>query len=313
VWLTRTGRREKVKQGFLRIDLRSRRLTTVASNVNLAGRVARDERGGFWYVQGPEPDFDYHGEPPFCRSSLEPCRLVRASASPFSSALRALLPRVRVLADGSNGPVTFASDPVALSGDVSRAVVRGGSVVARQPVPGVVLGLLLTASIDEHGPFTNTGRTGTTDAAGSWSFALNPPPANAAFVVFSPALRLASSGVSVSAFSKMGLSASGRTLTGTVAPAQPGRSVEIERFAVDAEGRLPGGEQVCVKLPGGKLSCGDRAWATIGQAPLDAAGTSFSTTAPGPGAYRARLSSEVDAKGRATAYGGVSPAVVVAS
>jgi len=310
VWLTRIGRRERAKQGFLRIDLRSKRLTTVASNLNLAGRVARDERGGFWYVQGPE-DPDFYGVPPLCTSPLEPCRLVRASASPFSSALRALLPRVRVLADGSDGPVTFASNPVALSGDVSRAVVRGGTVVARQPVPGVVLALLLTATIDEGGPFTDTARTATTDAAGGWSFALNPPPPQAAFVVFSPVLRIASSRVGVSAVSKMGLSASGGTLTGTVAPAQPGRSVQIERFAVDAEGRLPGGEQICVKLPGGKLSCGDRAWATIGQAPLDAAGTSFSTTAPGPGAYRARLSAEPDAAGRPTAYGGLSPAVVV--
>jgi len=312
--LTRTGRREKVKQGFLRIDLRSRRLTTVASNVNLAGRVARDERGGFWYVQGPEPHFDYHGDVPFCRSALEPCRLVRASASPFSTATRALLPRVRVTsAPPSNGVTAFATDPIALSGDVSRAIVRGGSVVARQPVPGVALALLMTESVDDNGPFTVTGRTARTDAAGGWSFALSPPPPQAAFVIFAPALRLASVAVGVVVSSKIALSTAGRTLTGTVAPAQPGRNVEIERFAVDAEGRLPSGEQVCVKLAGGKLSCGDKAWATIGQALLDAAGTSFSATAPGPGAYRARLSSEVDAKGRATAYGGVSPAVVVTS
>jgi len=81
VWLTRTGERDGEPQGFLRIDLPSGRITAVRPNLPVAGRLARDERGMFWYVQGPEPGFDDHQQPPFCVSSLDPCRLVRASAS----------------------------------------------------------------------------------------------------------------------------------------------------------------------------------------------------------------------------------------
>jgi hypothetical protein len=309
VWLTRTGRREGVQQGFLRIDLASRRLTTVPANLNLVASVARDERGRFWYVQGPEPDFD--GEST-CGLELEPCRLVRASASPFSQQTRALLPRVRVTAPASRTIAVFASDPLALTGDVTRTVVRGGAIVARAPLAGVPVALLRTARIEAPGPFVATGLTTTTDPAGRWSFPLPTPPPAAVFVIFAPSLRVASDAVSLQVSSKIALSASGTSLAGTVAPAQPGRIVEVQRLTVDAQGRLPNGRMVCAQLPGGRLSCGDDAWVTYAQAPLDAAGTAFSTTVSQPGEYRARLSYEVDPQGRATAYGGLSPEVHVA-
>ena len=82
MWLTRTGVRQDVDQGFVRIDLRSRRLTTVPAD--LAGRVARDDRGRFWYVHGPERNFEAYNSSPHCTSQLAPCQLVQASASPFS-------------------------------------------------------------------------------------------------------------------------------------------------------------------------------------------------------------------------------------
>jgi hypothetical protein len=309
VWLTRTGRREGVQQGFLRIDLASRRLTTVPANLNLAGSIARDERGTFWYVQGPEPDFD--GEST-CGLALEPCRLVRASASPFSQQTRVLLARLRVAAPASRMIFAFASDPLVLTGDLTRTVVRGGAIVAHEPVPGVAVALLRTARIEVAGPFATTGLTATTDAAGRWSFALPTPPPAAVFAIFAPSLRVASEAVSLQVSSKIELRATGASLAGTVAPAQPGRIVEVQRLAVDAQGLLPDGRRVCVQLPGGKLSCGDDAWATYAQAPLDAAGTAFSTTVAQPGDYRARLSFEVDPQGRATAYGGLSPEVHVA-
>ena len=188
VWLTRTGLRPGAPAGFLRIDLASRRLTAVAPNLNLAGRLARDERGSFWYVQGPEPDFDFHGEVPYCRSRLEPCRLVRASASPFSSTPRALLPRIGV--DGGQFAVlpSSAGAQRALAGAVSRAVVRKGAVVGQQPVPGVAVELLRTSP----GPFAPTGLTATTDPWGRWSFVLGQLPADVVVAVFAPALRIAS-------------------------------------------------------------------------------------------------------------------------
>ncbi len=189
VWLTRTGQRQQVRQGFVRIDLRSRRLTTVPAHVNLAGRVARDEQGDFWYVQGPEPHFDYHGDPPFCRSQLEPCRLVRASASPFSAIPRTLLARLHVAPAAGNPPV--------LQGELRRTIVRGAAVAGSQPVAGVALQLLRTPAIDQEGPFAQTGLTATSDAAGRFSFA--PPPASPrpAYTVFAAASRIASRAVAL--------------------------------------------------------------------------------------------------------------------
>ena len=309
VWLTRTGRRFGVQQGFLRIDLRSRRLTTVAANLNIGDSIARDERGTFWYVQEPEPEFDGESR---CLGALETCRLVQASASPFSGATRTLLARIRVAAPASRTISAFASDPIALTGDLTSAVVRGGAVVGRVPVSGFTVRLLLTANIDAPGPFTPTGRTTTTDQAGRWSFALTPPPPTAVYVIDAPSIQVASAAVSISVSARITLNANGRSLTGTVAPAQPGRAVTLERLAVDAEGRLPDGTQVCVKLPGGKLSCGDKAWTAVAPIPLVAGGTAFSLTVDGPGSYRARLSSEENAQG-ATAYGGMSPEVRVAA
>jgi hypothetical protein len=197
VWLTRVGARQEVVQGFLRIDLGSARLTTMPSGLQLAGRVARDERGAFWYVQGPEPDWDYDLEVPFCRSRLEPCRLVRASASPFSSTPRALLARLRVDGGASMQVAGLPGDPPALTGDLTRMIVRGHRLVGREPVPGVALELLRTADVTRPGqPFTSTGLTATTDAAGRWSFTLQRP-ATLALAVFAPALQVASSVVGV--------------------------------------------------------------------------------------------------------------------
>jgi len=306
VWLTRTGRRERVQQGFLRIDLDSRQLTTIAANLNLGESVARDERGRWWYVQGPEPDFDGESS---CGVQLDPCRLVRASASPFSSATRTLLARVRVTAP-PGGAFTF--DPVALGGEVTQTVVRRSAVVARQPVVGVAVELLRTSTRGNPGEPVASGLTATTDSAGHWVFPPLPnPPPSASFVVSAPSLRIASEGVNIVVSSKMTLHASGRSLTGMVAPAQPGRGVVIERLAVDAEGRLPDGRRICVKLRDGKLSCNDEAWATVATVTLAGPGTTFSYTATQPGSYRAQLSFEVDPRGRPTAYGGRSSEVRV--
>jgi hypothetical protein len=197
VWLTRTGLREGVRRGFLRIGVASGRLTVVDSNAPLAGRVARDERGTFWYVQGPEPGWDYHGEPPFCTSELQPCRLVRASASPFSSATRALLPRLRFSVGESQDITSPSSEPIVLSGDLTRAFVRNGTVLRRQPLGAVSLGLL--RSNDPEGPLAATGLTTTTDQAGRWSFSLSQPPSQAYFRVVARAIGIATRAVAVTA------------------------------------------------------------------------------------------------------------------
>src|SRR4051794_34954201 len=121
---------------FVRIDLRTGRKTEIDPRLPLGGRVARDERGAFWYVQAPEPHDDFgNSPPPFCtrpfptRSSplLQPCRLVRASADPFSSSPR-LLP-ARLLHSGPDDLLISAryGDHPAISGDLTRALVAGAA------------------------------------------------------------------------------------------------------------------------------------------------------------------------------------------
>lgn len=173
IYLTRTGFREATLTGFVRIDLASGRLTTVLPNMPLAGRVVRDERGAFWYVRAPESPEEDHGEPPFCVSPLEPCRLVRASASPFSSATRALPARLRA----SVKKRTDTNTPsIIVSGDYTRAVVRRSAVVRREPLAGVTVELLRSDRPEARGPFARTGLSATTDGAGRWSFTLRQPP-----------------------------------------------------------------------------------------------------------------------------------------
>jgi hypothetical protein len=169
----------------------------VDSNVPLAGQVARDERGRFWYVQGPEPGWDDHGEPPFCTSELHPCRLVRASASPFSSATRTLLPRLRFSVGESQEITGPSSEPIVLSGDLTRAFVRHSTVLRREPLGAVSLELL--RSDDPERPFAATGLTTATDQAGRWSFSLSQPPSQAYFRVAARAIRIASGTVFVTA------------------------------------------------------------------------------------------------------------------
>ena len=79
---------------------------------------------------------------------------------------------------------------------------------------------------------------------------------------------------------------------------------------MDAQGRLPGGLQVCA-IPVNPQTCGDNAWITVAQAPLDAAGTAFSATVAEAGEYRARLPYAADSQGRPEGFGGISPAVTV--
>lgn len=185
VFLTRTGLRQDVDQGFVRISFATRRLTTVAANVELAGDVARDERGTFWYVQGSEPNFDFHAERPFCRSPYQPCRLVQASASPFSSRERTLQARLDV--------GTFAGTPAVLSGTLTRAVVSRGSVVRREPLPGVALNLLRNDDIDEQGSYVETGVATRTAADGRWSLQPVATRKSVLYLVTAPLLGLASS------------------------------------------------------------------------------------------------------------------------
>ena len=316
LWLTRTGEREGVPEGFLRIDLPSGRMTTVRSNVPLAGRVARDERGSFWYLQGREPSIDDHGAPPFCESALDPCRLVRASASPFSAVTRVLLPRLRRLSPDAPYLTVFADEPVALRGDLTQPVVRASQLVAQRPVGAATLSLLVSTSFAADGALAPTGVTTRTDAAGRWSVVLHEPPPAAVLTIAALGTRLRSAAIQIVAESRMTLAAGGRTLTGTVSPPQPGRAVEIIRLLTDEQGLLPGevarpGEARTCPFPTQPEYCDPAAWLTVEHVPLDATGTAFSTPVTTPGVYWSRLSRDGPG-GAGTAFGGFSRAVTVA-
>jgi hypothetical protein len=292
IWLTRnrTQRPARDANDFLRIDLASRRLTKVRPHLLLAGRVARDERGTFWYVQRPERnDLDAHdanGRPPFCTARLERCRLVRASASPFAQRERTLLPSLRRARAAFS--VLYTDPPVSISGDLTRAVVRGGTVVRREPLPEVTVELLSRGDNEIRGPgwLAPTGLTTTTDAAGRWSFRVGQGPPEAVFAARAPALWTLSDAIAVGTRSLLTLSADAMRLTGTAAPAQPGRLVDIERLGSDSAGRL---EHGCdPNLVSGERACTD--WEPVTTVPLDAAGTGFSAAVSRPGTYRATLS-----------------------
>lgn len=325
-FVTRTGDRQA--KDFVRLGLRSRSIAEVDPQLPLAGRVVRDDHGVFWYVQAPEAAYDDFGNspPPFCtrpfptRSSplLQPCRLVRASADPFSSALRTLPPRLTRDNAGDDQIRGSYTDAITISGGLSRSVVRaggpaGGRIVGSQPLAGVTLDLLRNRAITGNGAWDTTATTTTTDAAGHWSFTLTRPASQAYFVVVAPALGLASSQVGVLASAKLTLTAAGTSLSGTLTPAQPGRSVDIQRLEADGVGKLPNGIPRCMgPAVGGQLNCVEQAWITVASPAPTAGGTAFAAAVTGPGIYRASLALPLGPDGWPTnpdLYGGVSPQV----
>jgi hypothetical protein len=304
VWVTQTGLRLGVPGGpytFTAIDLRSKRVTRASSHVMLAGAAVRDERGTFWYVQAVTQAIEDYGEPPFCTGAIAPCRLMQASASPFSHAARTLAPEVTIATPHQNYEIAaLYTDPPVLAGDLGRPTVRDGAVVAGAPLGGVALELWQTDDPDGRGTYRRTGRTATTDADGHWSFALEHSPPHASYRVLAPSLRIASEFVAVTAAARVTLTADGRSLTGTVTPAHPGRSVAIQRLD----------RTRCRKDAQGAPVCDERAWKTVATAPLDAAGTGFSATVAAAGTYRADL--PLDATPQPTpSYPGRSDPVVV--
>jgi hypothetical protein len=270
VYLTRTGNRRP--HDFLRIDLRSARLTALDPHLPLAGRVTRDERGRFWYVQGPEPDENGDVGCPLRTSAgaLQPCRLVRASSDPFGTSLRVLVPRLTL--SGTDRIHGLYTDALAISGDLRRDVVAQDKIVRRLPVAGVQLELVRNrpSPTTFDTPFEITGASMPTDALGHWSFPLHQPPALARIAVVARELGLATGAVDLSVDATVTLKAVGGSLTGTVAPPQPGRGIVIERAAgVDP-----------VTGP---------TWTRAGSVALSADGTAFSTPVVGAGFYRATL------------------------
>jgi hypothetical protein len=294
VFVTRTG--DHPQPTFVSIDRRTGRRTEVAAHTNLTGPLA----AGFYYVEGG----DFRGES--CNDAVPvPCRLVHASASPFSTAVRSLLPKLTISAPSDSGLPVFG-DPFALSGRLTQTVVSGSRVVRTDPLGGVPIAIL--SRVDDpsqpglHESFHATPLGATTAADGSWSVPLATPPPAPSFsaVTESPAVATtyAGRGTVGTVSARITLTVTGSAVAGTITPAQPGRTVSIQRLL----------SRKCVKVPGPGPDCMD-SWTTVGTAPVDAAGTAFATTLAAPptaGTYSAALPF-ADTRTDPSLYSGRSP------
>jgi hypothetical protein len=299
IWLTRTG--DEPEPMFVVIDLRTGRpqLAEVPAHASLTGSLARDEHGTTWYVEGAFREGS-------CEFVPIPCRLVRASASPFSDAERALLPRLTISAPSDQLPSPIYGDPFVVSGQLTRPIVSGDRIVRSEPIAGVPVELLRRIDDFAHHMlrerFVPTGLFATTDGDGRWSYTLTDPPSQPLFsaVTRAPAAVVppthAGRGTIGAVAARITLTVSGTSFSGTIAPAQPRRTVKIQRLR----------SRTCQTLQSGQRSCREQ-WSTVGEAPVDASGTGFATTiaAPQPGTYSAVL--PVDSRRDPAAYAGRSP------
>jgi hypothetical protein len=290
---------------FATIDLKRRapRMREVRARTHLTGALARDaQTGAFFYVEGSGFSGDGCAE-----EQPVPCRLVQTRVSPFSPLPRVLLPALSIASPADRNPLLQFGDPYELSGRLSRAVVVFGTVRRSAPVAGAQVTLLRQVGQRGFGAhFEPTGVVVTTDADGRWSHTLASAPSQPWFTAVAggtPDLARTFSRLSAGSVSaRMTLTASGPTFAGTIAPAQPGRTVHIQRLL----------SRRCQNTVDGKRICDDR-WTTVADVPVDATGTGFAATiaAPQPGTYSASLAFE-DQQADPAAYGGRSADVQVA-
>ena len=301
IWLTRTG--VHPTHSFVRLEIASRRLTEIPARVGLSGAFARDERGAFWYVETPER---------FAQECTEaagaPCRLTRSSSSPFSSSPRVLTPTMSITSPANAGVATFG-DPFVVSGRLARTVVRRGLVVGTNSVSGAVVRLLRRVD-DPSSPgplkerFLPTPLLAVTDAAGNWSIPIAVPPARpwySAVTEGRPERTFAGRGTVGTVDARITLSFAGGVFAGSVTPAQPGRTVMIQRLRGRVRQTPTSGGHVYVDQ-----------WTTVAGAPLAGAGTSYAAAfaAPPPGSYTAVLGFS-DPKSDPEGYGGRSPQIMI--
>ncbi len=302
VWLSRRG--FGVASAFVRIDLATDKLSEVPTHATVTGAVARDERGAWWYVTASRfVERDCSGPAP------TPCRLIRASPDPFSGVERRLAPTMRISLSVGPGPVVFGV-PVTVSGELARPVVRRGAFVRAEPVANATVrllrGRLPVTPRREAYTYTSTSLTAATGTDGRWSIALPVPPAQLFFSAVTeglPERTFAIRGTAAGGVhAAITLAVAGNSFSGTVAPAQPGRSVRIQIRTKRTCSTGP---------PNAPTSCEDE-YATVARAPLDAAGTAFVAASARivPGVYTAALP-VADQRADPDAYSGRSPEVVV--
>ena len=308
IYLTRTG--VNPEPTFVEIGLTARtpRKREVRAQVELSGAFARDNQSGtFFYVEGG----GFRGDG--CAQSVPAgCRLVRSSVSPFSPLPHALLPRLTISStgEGSSTPPVYG-DPFVISGRLTRTIIHFGVVGRVDPIAGIPVALL-SSTPDAAQPgrerYAPTGIVVATDTGGRFAHTLTGPPSQPRFSAIAsapaagvpPTYPARATGGLVQA--RMTLVVSAGSFTGTIAPAQPGRIVKIQRLLA----------RNCRTFTSGQRFCDER-WATVGEAAVNATGTGFAATvaAPQPGDYSAALPIE-DLQRDPAAYAGRSPDVPVA-
>ena len=305
VYSTRIGVRPT--SAFVRIDRRSGAAREVRAQTGLAGGLALDAgRVTYLELQGTFKGGD-------C-GAANPCRIVRASADPFGSEERPLAPKLALVPlfdtqDPAAQP--RATQPLTLSGKLTRSIVQGGEVVRTEVVPGVPIELLRPGFAATPGGqrYEATGLTTTTDAEGAFALTVAAPlKPFSSFLVRTggPDVPAVTEPLGVDARPDVTLSTSAAavpsggqvTFSGTVDPAQPGRTVKIQRLV----------RRTCKTGANGRRFCQED-FETVADAPLAADGRSFSTTASlsQSGEYTAVLPFvRFDQPGADTAYAGRS-------
>ncbi len=230
VYATRTGIGPTPRFVRLRRDTGSSK--EVDAQTILAGSIARD-KGVTTYVE-----VQGAGQGGVC-APVTPCRVVVTSADPFSSSSRTLAPRVTLTPPGAG---LLGNRPLNVSGGFAQLVVQNGKVVRSEPVAGMPLEVLRAAYSPTPSGQTlvPTGVRATTGPDGGWGLSVPPPvPVFGYYTVVTRGSGIAaqaavvvlrtSAAVTLDASPRTVVGGGNVTFSGTVAPVQPVRSVNILR------------------------------------------------------------------------------------
>ncbi len=261
-------------QAFVRIKRSGLAKQEVPARLDLAGTIAIDGQT----ISYVEQMGGFRGED--C-TTIAPCRIVRSPSSPFGPAQRELPPELTLTATTQNALVP-ADQPLATTAKLTRTTVAAGNVVGTAPVAGVPVGLLRAVGQGQNPDalYADTGLSATTGADGIATITIpapqapsreyaavtrgsDPPAYSQQLLIDGRAtLTMTPSATTVPAGTQV-------TFTGTVGPAQPGRTdVKIQRRT----------KHTCQTTTSGQQACQDD-WETITGATLAADGASYTATA----------------------------------
>lgn len=301
---------------FMRIDPRTGRRTQARAFTTLVGGFARDH-GHQYSVQTATGGGDIE-----CLGAAGiPCVVV-AGEDPFAVAPRTLLP---VLTQTISPDIVYADAPLTLSGTLTRLRVSRTSVVATVPVGGAAVALQ-TAQLGARGPldFTPAGPVTSTSAGGRWS--LHLPAPHTPRTGYLASTQVPAGGITIAAslvpyppiWVHMKVTSATRatagvvTLSGTIDPPQPGRSVHIDRRSKRQCGLAFGAAPTpsTADTPSGCVDLFTTPTPEV-TAAVSADGSRFTVSRPGPAgdAYRAALT----VPGSAAVYSGETAQVQVRS